>query len=64
MSESRGMRGITHQMEVGGKRLIVTVCHACEGADPALAAIPHSAYLGVMHESHRMTECHHPTHAQ
>ena len=34
MSESRGMRGITHQMEAGGKRLIVTVCHACEGADP------------------------------
>ena len=56
------MRGITHHLEAGDKRLLVTVCTTCEGNDPSFSHIPHSAYLGVMHGLHRMTECHHPNH--
>ena len=58
------MRGITHQLESGGQRLLVTVCTGCEADDPSLSAIPHSAHLGVMHRLHRITECRHPAHGR
>ena len=67
MSETRGdkTRGITHQMEVGGKRLLVTVCHDCEINDFSLRrGWPGNRYLGVMNPPHRIDECHHPHHGR
>ncbi len=58
------MRGITHQLEAGGKRLLLTVCTTCEGDDPSFSRITHSAYLGVLHGLHRIDECHHPHHGE
>ena len=61
MSETRGT---THQLKVGGKRLLVTVCTTCEANDPSFrSGWPGlDARLGVMNPLHRIDECHHPHH--
>lgn len=59
------MRGITHQLGVGGRNLVVTVCTRCDGQDPSFrVGWPGHDYHGVMHGLHRIGECHHPHHGR